>query len=100
MSAQGPLFDSNIRYPHLNHITIIQTNLFFLQHGDSAQRFADVIVNGVSQRIAFIPSDNGYSPFTASVHADLQQGSNNQIIVQGTGSGYGPDIDRIMIPVS
>jgi hypothetical protein len=70
-------------------------------NGDSAQRFATITVNGVSQEVAFLPSDDGQTPGSTSVHADLQAGSSNTIVVSaGRSGGYGPDIDRIFIPVS
>lgn len=69
-------------------------------NGDSAQRFASVSVNGVSQEIAFLPSDDGQTPGSSSVHCDLQAGSANTIVISGLRGGYGPDIDRIFVPVS
>ncbi|KAF2266248.1 Arabinanase/levansucrase/invertase [Lojkania enalia] len=67
-------------------------------NGDSSQRFADVSVNGgAAQRIAFLPS-GGSDPTSSSLNADLNSGSNTiKISMSG---GWGPDVDRLMVPVS
>lgn len=69
-------------------------------NGDSSQRSAVVTVNGQSQTVAFLPSENGNStPATSVVHAQLNAGSGNTIVIAGVGGGaYGPDVDRIMVP--
>jgi hypothetical protein len=74
---------TTIRIKHLN--------------GDSSQRFADISVNGgAAQRIAFLPHDS--DPASSSFHADLKSGDNTvRISMSG---GWGPDIDRLMVPIS
>ncbi|KAK8005377.1 glycosyl hydrolase family 43 protein [Apiospora arundinis] len=69
-------------------------------NGDSSQRSAIVTVNGQSQTVAFLPSENGNSvPATSVVHAQLNAGSENTIVIAGVGGGaYGPDVDRVMVP--
>ena len=69
------------------------------ENGDTAQRFADVTVNGVIQRVAFLPTTNGYTPGSSVVNANLNSGANT-ITIAGYGTGYGPDVDRLMVPVS
>lgn len=67
-------------------------------NGDSSQRFANVSVNGKSQRIAFLPN-GGSEPGTSVVHADLKQGA-NEVKISGFNNGWGPDVDRLMVPKS
>jgi hypothetical protein len=68
-------------------------------NGDSGQRYATVTVNGQSQDVAFLPSDDGQTPGSTSVHCDLQPGSSNTVVITSR-QGYGPDIDRIFVPNS
>lgn len=71
------------------------------ENGNTGQRFAKVTVNGVAQTIAFLPSEDGNSPASSVVHAQLTSGSSNTVVIAGVGDGtYGPDIDRIMVPTS
>jgi hypothetical protein len=66
-------------------------------NGDSAQRGADVSVNGNTQRVAFLPH-GGTDPGSSVVHVDLKQGG-NEVRIAGQGV-WGPDVDRIMVPQS
>jgi hypothetical protein len=70
------------------------------ENGNTAERYADVQSNGgAKQRVAFVQSDDGNTPASAVVNLDLRQGSNS-LIIQGVGDGsWGPDLDRIMVPV-
>ncbi|KAI0151100.1 galactan 1,3-beta-galactosidase [Pestalotiopsis sp. NC0098] len=71
------------------------------ENGNTSQRFAKVTVNGVAQTVAFLPSEDGNSPASSVVHAQLASGSGNTVVIAGVGDGtYGPDVDRIMVPVS
>ncbi|KAK2808283.1 hypothetical protein FQN50_004842 [Emmonsiellopsis sp. PD_5] len=75
---------TTIRIKHLN--------------GDDSQRFADVVVNdGEAQRVAFLPQ--GSDVASSSFHVDLKSGTNT-ILFSGVDGGWGPDIDRFMVPVS
>ncbi|PGH23893.1 hypothetical protein AJ80_01955 [Polytolypa hystricis UAMH7299] len=68
------------------------------KNGDSDERFADISVNnGSAQRVAFVQtaSEDGSSSF----HANLNSGTNT-IRISGANGGWGPDIDRLMVPVS
>ncbi|KAI1362340.1 carbohydrate-binding module family 35 protein [Xylaria arbuscula] len=76
---------SSIRIKHLN--------------GDSSQRFATVTVNGVSQKIAFLPTDSG-TPGSSVLNTNLNSGSANTVVITTTDGTYGPDVDRIMVPNS
>jgi hypothetical protein len=74
---------TTIRIKHLN--------------GDRSQRYANINVNGKTQKVAFLPH-GGESPASSVVHVDLKQGA-NELKVSGVDGGWGPDIDRIFVPV-
>ncbi|KAF2843001.1 carbohydrate-binding module family 35 protein [Patellaria atrata CBS 101060] len=67
-------------------------------NGNSAERYADVSVNGQTKRVAFVPSPDGNTPIASVLHADLREG-NNEIRISASG-GWGPDVDRLMVPLS
>ncbi|KAI2616825.1 carbohydrate-binding module family 35 protein [Hypoxylon sp. NC1633] len=68
-------------------------------NGDSSPRYANVAVNGgTAQKIAFLPT--GSSVSASTLHVDLKAGSGNQIVIQGVNGGWGPDVDRLIVPVS
>ncbi|CAD6446086.1 df446dcb-37ea-4449-9041-195606bb0711 [Sclerotinia trifoliorum] len=69
-------------------------------NGDSTQRYAKVVVNGVSNIIAFLPTADGNTPGTSVLTTPLKSGAGNSIEFESYNSGWAPDIDRIMIPVS
>ncbi|CAG7854865.1 SubName: Full=Related to glycosyl hydrolase family 43 protein-Neosartorya fischeri {ECO:0000313/EMBL:CCA72743.1} [Serendipita indica DSM 11827] len=90
-----------IRWSSVSSTASTLTTLRFKhQNGDAKQRFAVVTVNGQSQTVAFLPSTDGNTPASSAVTVSLNSGSSNVITVSGTGSGWGPDIDRVMVPVS
>lgn len=67
-------------------------------NGDSSQRYADVSVNGKTQKVAFLPHGGG-DPASSVIHVDLKEGS-NEIKIAGNQGGWGPDVDRMFVPVS
>ncbi|KAI5849309.1 glycosyl hydrolase family 43 protein [Morchella snyderi] len=69
-------------------------------NGDTTQRFADITVNGVTQRIAFVPTGSGQITGVASMTFNLNSGTGNTLKVAGVNGGYAPDVDRIVVPVS
>ncbi|KAK2756505.1 hypothetical protein FQN54_005398 [Arachnomyces sp. PD_36] len=77
---------TTIRIKHLN--------------GDSSQRYATVSVNGESQVVAFLPSSDGQTPASSSLHAELNAGSENTIVISAHEDGWAPDVDRLMVPES
>lgn len=92
-STNGAALFSNVQSSATTRTSIRIKHL----NGDSSQRFADVSVNGKTQRIAFLPHGGG-DPASSVVHTDLKQGSNEvRISMQ---SSYGPDVDRLMVPQS
>jgi hypothetical protein len=68
-------------------------------NGDTAQRYATVTVNGESQEIAFLPTGGGQVTGSSVVHCSLRSGSANTVVITTEGGSYGPDIDRIFVPV-
>ncbi|RHZ52904.1 glycosyl hydrolase family 43 protein [Aspergillus thermomutatus] len=68
------------------------------ENGDSSQRYATVSVNGKAQVLAFLPSGGGNTPASSTLHVELESGSANTVTFSGYGDGYGPDIDRLMVP--
>ncbi len=67
-------------------------------NGDSSPRYANVRVNGdAGRKVAFLPAKG--DPATSTLHANLRRGSDNTIVIEGYGSGWGPDVDRLMVPV-
>jgi hypothetical protein len=70
------------------------------ENGDTGPRYASLSVNGgASQKLAFEPSSDGNTPGSSVWNVNLNAGSNT-IKITGVGSGYGPDVDRLMVPVS
>ena len=78
----------------------LQVDLWLAQNGDSSQRFAAVTVNGQTQTVAFLPTKDGNTPESSVVHVQLNSGSGNTFQIAGQNGGWGPDVDRIMVPVS
>lgn len=58
-------------------------------NGDTTQRIADVTVNGVTQKIAFVPSANGQTTGVASITVNLNSGTGNTLKIAGSNGGYG-----------
>lgn len=84
-SSGGALTINNI----VTDITGLTTVRIRYANGDSTQRFADVTVNGVKQRVAFVPSGGGQMVFTASFTAGLVKGSGNTMKIEGVNGGWG-----------
>lgn len=71
------------------------------ENGDSSQRYAVVSCNGVTQKVAFLPTASGTgTPGSSVVNCALKSGSDNVVVVSQTDGTYGPDVDRIMVPAS
>ena len=66
--------------------------------GDNGQRYASVVVNGKAQKVAFLPN-GGSDPGSSVVHVDLKSGG-NVIQIAGVDGGWGPDVDRVFVPVN
>jgi len=65
-------------------------------NGDTSPRYATVRVNGdEGRKIAFLPAKG--DPLISTLHARLKKGDNT-ISFEGVGTGWGPDIDRLIVP--
>jgi hypothetical protein len=81
--------------------TVATTTTIRIHHnnGDSTQRYAYVVTNGVSKVVAFLPTTSNV-PGTSTLTVPLKSGTGNTIVFEGYNSGWAPDIDRLMVPVS
>lgn len=71
------------------------------ENGDSTQRYANVSCNGVEQTLAFLPTASGNgTPGTSVLTCGLAEGSDNVVVISQSDGSYGPDVDRLMVPVS
>lgn len=67
-------------------------------NADSTARHANVKVNGDNGRkIAFLPAKG--DPMISTLNVNLKKGSDNTIVIEGIGTAWGPDIDRLVVPV-
>lgn len=67
-------------------------------NGDSSVRYADVSLNGGPKtKLAFLK--NGADPSSSTWHVNLKGDNNNTVSIEGLNSGWGPDVDRLMVPV-
>lgn len=69
-------------------------------NGDTSQRYAVVTCNGVAHNVSFLPTGSGTTVGSSVVNCALTAGSSNTIVVDTVNANWGPDLDRIMIPVS
>ncbi|KUI72633.1 hypothetical protein VM1G_08505 [Cytospora mali] len=85
----------------VSHATTTTTIRIKYENGDSTQRFANVSCNGVEQNLAFLPTASGNgTPGSSVLTCGLKEGSANVVVVTQTDGSYGPDVDRLMVPVS
>lgn len=67
-------------------------------NGDSSPRYANVRVNGgAATKLAFLPTGSNVSAST--LHVDLKAGSANEVVLEGVGDAWAPDVDRLIVPV-
>ena len=93
-SDQGKLTISGVK----SNKDVLTTIRVKFMNGDSKPRYADVTVNGGQKtRLAFLP--NGADPASSVLNVKLNSGSSNTITVEGVNGGWGPDVDRLMVPV-
>ncbi|KAF2137913.1 carbohydrate-binding module family 35 protein [Aplosporella prunicola CBS 121167] len=64
------------------------------KNGDGASRHASV----AGQTVAFLPTSG--EPGSSVVHLDLKAGENSVLVEGVEGGEWGPDVDRLMVPVS
>jgi len=98
--------------------TVSTTTSIRIHHtnGDSTQRYASVIVNGIGYVLAFLPTGGNVTPGTSVLTVPLNSGSSNTIEFEAYDGGWGEslpiprdgswlteeaaNIDRLMVPVS
>lgn len=71
------------------------------ENGDGTPRLGNVTCGGVEHNIAFLPTASGNgTPGSSVVHCAMASGSANTVVIGQSDGSYGPDVDRIMVPVS
>ena len=76
----------------------ITTVKIMYNNNDSKPRHARVTVNGGNPiKLAFQPMSG--SPRVSTLTVELKAGGENKIAFEGMDGGWGPDIDRILVPV-
>ncbi|KAI5854710.1 galactan 1,3-beta-galactosidase [Tricharina praecox] len=95
-TSSGTVTFSNVQ----SDVTTRTTIRMRYTNGDTTQRFALIEVNGVGQRVAFIPGGSGQETAVVSFTAQLNAGTSNTIRISGVDGGWGPDIDRVFVPTS
>ena len=92
-SSSGAVLFGNVQSSATTRTTLRIKHL----NGDKEQRYADVSVNGKTQRVAFLPN-GGDDPASSVVHVDVKEGT-NEVKIANSGA-WGPDIDRLLVPQS
>ncbi|TVY28284.1 hypothetical protein LHYA1_G003266 [Lachnellula hyalina] len=88
-------------FPNISSTVATTTTIrIHYTNADASQRFASVVVNGVSHVVAFIPTPDDNTPGTATLTVPLNSGSANTIAFEAYNGGWAPNIDRLMVPVS
>ena len=89
----GTLTISGVKGPAGGGLTSVRVKYV---NGESKARYANVKVNGASAvRLAFLPSGSGSGSSTLNVQ--LKSGDNT-LVFEGVDGGWGPDIDRVLVP--
>ncbi|KAE8441095.1 hypothetical protein EG329_005890 [Mollisiaceae sp. DMI_Dod_QoI] len=96
----GPSPGGTLTFPNISS-TVATTTTIRIKYinGDKTQRYANVLVNGVAYVVAFLPT-TGSTPGTSTLTVPLKTGSGNVVEFEAYNNGWGPDIDRLMVPVS
>ncbi|PMD28949.1 carbohydrate-binding module family 35 protein [Hyaloscypha variabilis F] len=92
--------DGTLTFPDVS--SSVSTNTTIRIHyvnGDKSQRFANVVVNGVANIVAFLPT-TGTTPGASTLTVPLKGGSANVVTFEAYNGGWGPDVDRLMVPQS
>ncbi|PMD22551.1 carbohydrate-binding module family 35 protein [Hyaloscypha hepaticicola] len=96
----GPSPGGTLTFKEISSTVATTTTIrIHYNNGDSTQRYANVITNGVSKVVAFLPTTSDV-PGTSTLTVPLQAGTGNTIVFEAYNSGWAPDIDRLMVPVS
>lgn len=67
-------------------------------NGNTGERTGEVTVNGVTQKVGFLPTGGGQTPGSSAVNVNLVAGQNT-IVVKGSGGSWAADIDQVVVPV-
>jgi hypothetical protein len=79
-----------LTFPNISSSVSTTTTIrIHYENGDSAQRFANVVVNGVSHVVAFVPTSDGETPGTSTLTVPLNSGSKNVISFEAYNGGWG-----------
>ncbi|KFY24570.1 hypothetical protein V493_05154 [Pseudogymnoascus sp. VKM F-4281 (FW-2241)] len=90
-----------LTFPSISSTSSTMTTIrIHYENGNKSQRYGNVIVNGVSNIVAFLPSPDGNTPATSVLTVPLNSGSANVIKFEAYNGGYVADVDRLMVPVS
>lgn len=87
-AVSGSSVGGTLTFPAISS-TVSTTTTIRIHHlnGDSTQRYATVLVNGVSHIVAFLPT--GSSPGTSVLTVPLNSGSANVIEFEAYNAGWG-----------
>lgn len=84
-STDGTLTFSDIS----STVSTTTTIRIHYENGDSTQRFANVVVNGVTHIAAFLPTSDSSTPGTSTITVPLDSGSSNVIEFESYNGGWG-----------
>jgi len=95
----GPSPGGTLKIPNISS-TVATTTTIRIKYinGDKTQRYANVSVNGVAYVVAFLPT-TGSTPGTSTLTVPLKAGNGNVVEFEAYNIGWGPDIDRLIVPV-
>jgi hypothetical protein len=96
---EGSHFQNGMNADGLGTVSTTTTIRIHHLNGDSTQRYANVVTNGVTKVVAFLPTTGGV-PGTSILTVPLNSGTGNTIVFEAYDAGWAPDIDRLMVPVS
>lgn len=93
-SAGGILTFPNIS----SSLSTTTTIRIHYENGDSSQRFASVVVNGITHVVAFLPTSDGSTPGTSTLTVQLKSGTGNVITFEAYNGKWGEfRIFRVLI---
>ena len=79
-----------LKFPDISSNSATTTTIrIHYANGDSTQRYATVVVNGVSHVVAFVPTGSGNEVGTSTLTVPLNAGSSNVIEFEAYDGGWG-----------
>jgi hypothetical protein len=86
----GGSTDGTLTFPDISSSVSTTTTIrIHYENGDSTQRFANVVVNGVTHVVSFVPTSDGSTPGTSTLTVPLNSGSSNVIEFEAYNGGWG-----------